>query len=289
MSHLILASPIGVPEPVELNFGKNMGFLGRKLLAAARWGWWEASITPQSFVRGLGPWGSKPVTGYVTRRFAADEEELEIREQYKGEIPPKEVIDAHIKKQEAKNKAAASASASSSSDPSEPVDRRAGGNTAGAALELDDTLGAASKLERRAAAAGMSASSSSSSFPKPVVADYLYHICAAAGSGEFAFARLFDQSGFAYKPLIHSLPSISQGPAVGEGAPAAHRVPISFLYGSHDWMDVKAGIATSNIINAQGGRAQTLQVKKAGHQLFIDNPTDFLRAVKEAVAFAKEQ
>jgi hypothetical protein len=166
----------------------------------------------------------------------------------------------------------------------------------GPALEVDDTLHAAARLGDYVAA-------HPAAFDKAVVAEYLYHICAQPGSGEFAFAKLFDESGFAHKPLIDSLPAISRAAAPGPDSvpaasspsssaspdsaaaaaapPASHRVPITFLYGTSDWMDVDAGMATTRAIRAQGGLAQCLLVSNAGHQLFIVRPHS--RALMRAI------
>lgn len=261
VENLILASPIGVPHKKELNI--QLSWAGRRILSAARWAWWDASITPQSIVRALGRWGPKPVNGYVTKRFASSEAELEQRD------APQSAGGQRRHDTDG---------SSSSSDPAVvaptvPTPTPLSKSEAGASLELDDSIEAAAKLSE---ALG-------TRFDKPIVAEYLYHICAQPGSGEFAFARLFDDSGFAYKPLIDSLARVSHG-----GLAPGDRMPITFAYGSHDWMDVNAGRATADLITRDGGVAQCVQIPKAGHQLFIDNPRGFITVMKQAVAFGKK-
>ena len=71
VSHLILASPVGVPgEPAtpepprrnQLSFGWR---LVRNFIRVL----WNRGYTPQSVVRLIGPLGPRPVNAYVTRRF----------------------------------------------------------------------------------------------------------------------------------------------------------------------------------------------------------------------------
>ena len=71
VTHLILASPVGVPiePPVERENRASRLPLGWRLVRRLVKVLWNRGYTPQSVVRLIGPWGPKPVTGYVTRRF----------------------------------------------------------------------------------------------------------------------------------------------------------------------------------------------------------------------------
>lgn len=325
VSSLILASPIGVPHAKPIDTSR-WGWTARQVLSLARAAWWGANITPQSIVRAMGRWGPRPVSGYVTRRFVSDEErEARGPEGARGHAMAKAKAkamqdEADKQAQAAADKVAAPSAAAPSvaanptaassslapagddpvdagsidvslgSDPPSSDAQSSPSADGGPALEVDDTLHAAARLGDYVAA-------HPGAFDKAVVAEYLYHICAQPGSGEFAFAKLFDESGFAHKPLIDSLPTISRAPPASESANAAssssssssdssspaaaaaaaavspasssHRIPITFLYGTSDWMDVDAGMATARSIRAQGGLAQCLLVSNAGHQLFI--------------------
>jgi pimeloyl-ACP methyl ester carboxylesterase len=298
VASLVLASPIGVPHAKELRID-HFSFAARQTIALFRSLWWGSpNVTPQSIVRFLGRMGPKPVHGYVTRRFAADERELDQREKAgpprRGESTLSNEAAAARSASAAADVAAAAetaAAAAAEAAPDRAVGEEAKADSrvpGGDLAELDDSFQAASKVaasvafEARASSASASASAASplpsSYFDKPVVADYLYHLCAAPGSGEFAFARLFNESGFAHKPLIASLPSRAR-----EGV----LPPVTLLYGTHDWMDYSAGVETAELINAAGGRAQCLRVAKAGHQLFADNPRDFIDKLKRGVTLAR--
>ena len=72
VSHLILASPVGVPtepanaEPIGGRRATSFGWrLARNLILFL----WNRGYTPLSVVRLIGPVGPRPVTSYVTRRF----------------------------------------------------------------------------------------------------------------------------------------------------------------------------------------------------------------------------
>lgn len=71
VSHLILASPVGVPVEPETDESS--------LRRRTSWKWrlarsvvlflWNRGYTPLSVVRLIGPIGPRPVTAYVTHRF----------------------------------------------------------------------------------------------------------------------------------------------------------------------------------------------------------------------------
>ncbi|KAM0754094.1 alpha/beta-hydrolase [Meredithblackwellia eburnea MCA 4105] len=68
------------------------------------------------------------------------------------------------------------------------------------------------------------------SFPEEVQSDlfsYLYHISTARGSGEYCLAHLLAPGAFARAPLINRMTKLD--------------IPITFIYGDHDWMDEKGG------------------------------------------------
>lgn len=71
VSHLILASPVGVPTEPETSEGpsrRQMSF-GFRMIRKIVTFLWNHGYTPLSIVRLIGPVGPRPVTAYVTRRF----------------------------------------------------------------------------------------------------------------------------------------------------------------------------------------------------------------------------
>lgn len=71
VSHLILASPVGVPKEPDTHEPPTRHRLsfGLRILRAFVVFMWNRGYTPQSIVRLIGPMGPRPVTAYVTRRF----------------------------------------------------------------------------------------------------------------------------------------------------------------------------------------------------------------------------
>lgn len=216
VSHLILASPVGVPvePPVEKEGRASRLPLGWRIARRFIKFLWHRGYTPQSVVRLIGPWGPKPVTGYVTRRFligpAADEEAT-------------------------------------------PTTAEAGLETSAAIAERIDQ----GRLK----------------LPKRDVAEYLYHLCAQPGSGEYALPRVLNTNVYAYDPLENRM-----------GDSEISRA--TFLYGDHDWMDESAGRRTVRSMNNRPNgddTAQLIVIPNAGHQMMIDNPDGFHRAVEKAL------
>ncbi|RIA97216.1 Alpha/Beta hydrolase protein [Glomus cerebriforme] len=94
--------------------------------------------------------------------------------------------------------------------------------------------------------------------------DYLYHISTAAGSGEFSITRLLEPGAYARKPLIDRLHEI--------------KMPTTFLYGEDDWMDFRAAEKAKTLMKVY---VKVKRIPDAGHHLYLDNPTDFNKAVIE--------
>ena len=114
---------------------------------------------------------------------------------------------------------------------------------------------------------------------KPAVAEYLYQSITAKGSGEFALSKILSPGAYAQQPLMHRLPAL-----------ASHPIPVTLVYGMHDWMDVRAGAEVAQRIRAAGAAAVTLRVKGAGHQLFADNVAGFHEAMQAGLTLpAREE
>ena len=71
VSHLILASPVGVPQEPDTpeSYNRRRLSFGWRLVRNLVVLLWNAGYTPLSFVRFLGPIGRQPVTAFVNRRF----------------------------------------------------------------------------------------------------------------------------------------------------------------------------------------------------------------------------
>lgn len=82
--------------------------------------------------------------------------------------------------------------------------------------------------------------------------NYLYHITAQPGSGEYALARLLLPGAFARKPLFDRLPKL--------------QIPVSFIYGSNDWMDFRHAVSLGPSMNSP---TKVAVVSNAGHHLYL--------------------
>lgn len=104
---------------------------------------------------------------------------------------------------------------------------------------------------------------------RQTVADYLYFNAMLPGSTEYCVSRFLTMPYLiAKQPLVHRIPKL-QVPSV------------SFLYGSHDWMDVGGGLKTQLECEAMSTRGEAApainvyRVDQAGHLLMLDNWKEF--------------
>lgn len=120
--------------------------------------------------------------------------------------------------------------------------------------------------------------------------DYSYSLFRQRGSGEYALAYILAPGAFAREPLIRRIHKI--GRQQGEKG-----VPIVFMYGDEDWMDVNGGYAAEKKIKEQNenlraemteegrrrdnGDAKVLVIEKAGHHLYLDNFEKFNEVMEE--------
>jgi len=112
----------------------------------------------------------------------------------------------------------------------------------------------------------------------PSLAEYIYQISAAPGSGEWALKYILKPGAWAFNPI---------GPRMIEaGTTGGFRAPITFLYGSHDWMSPDAALDVAAAVRTAGVDASVHVVQQAGHQIFMENPEGFAGAVIQA-AFSK--
>lgn len=102
-----------------------------------------------------------------------------------------------------------------------------------------------------------------------VLSEYMYIGSVLPGSGEFGLSRLLEPGAVARKPLLHRVPKLQVK-------------NVSFLYGVHDWMDVRAGLAVREICQTSSDatpKVDVYQVPKAGHLLMLENSKGFNTAV----------
>lgn len=103
---------------------------------------------------------------------------------------------------------------------------------------------------------------------RQLLGNYFYHICADKPSGEYALAALLAPGAWAREPLHRRLPDL--------------RMPCTFLYGQHDWMDKRHAEEAAQRMHD----AIVHSVEGADHHLYIDNPGEFNRLVAEACQLA---
>ncbi|OMJ24692.1 putative cardiolipin-specific deacylase, mitochondrial [Smittium culicis] len=97
-----------------------------------------------------------------------------------------------------------------------------------------------------------------------LLSDYLYHVSAQRGSGEYAIGVILKPFAYARMPLINRIDGI--------------KVPTYFMYGDRDWMDYDTGVELSNKISPH---SQVFKLENAGHNMHLDNPEEFNNVVKK--------
>jgi cardiolipin-specific phospholipase len=99
---------------------------------------------------------------------------------------------------------------------------------------------------------------------REIFSDYMYHVSAAPGCGEYALGTILKPGAWAREPLHDHLAELS--------------MPTTFIYGEHDWMDYRhAEEAASKMVI----QTKIIRIPDCGHQLHIENGEDFNVAVAE--------
>ncbi|KAJ9207604.1 putative alpha/beta hydrolase [Paecilomyces variotii] len=148
--------------------------------------------------------------------------------------------------------------------------------------------------------------------------DYSYSIFRLRGSGEYALAYILAPGAFARNPLIRRIHGVGRQiirPSSEEAASSTNSlsaaestansqlerrengIPVVFMYGDHDWMDVRGGHAAKAKIEEEQRRilqkatpeerqadtvsAKVVIIKNAGHHLYLDGPDEFNQVVLE--------
>ncbi|KAJ2477607.1 hypothetical protein IWW47_006185, partial [Coemansia sp. RSA 2052] len=94
------------------------------------------------------------------------------------------------------------------------------------------------------------------------MAAYSHQIAILPESSASALGDILRPAAFARRPLVTRLADV--------------KVPTTFMYGSHDWVEHTGGL---DVIRRIEGRVPTqlYRVPNAGHNMHIDNPKDFNR------------
>ncbi|KAH9062125.1 alpha/beta-hydrolase [Lactarius vividus] len=88
--------------------------------------------------------------------------------------------------------------------------------------------------------------------------DYIMNITLAKGSGEYCISHILAPGAYARMPLVDRV--------------SALKMPVSFVYGEHDWMDPSGGVSSIDNLKAAGNeKARMYIVPRAGHHVYLDN------------------
>ena len=143
---------------------------------------------------------------------------------------------------------------------------------------------------------------------------YAYTLFKQRGSGEYALAYILAPGAFARSPLIRRIHGIGRqlikpsgetsssialsSSSSSTSAPQSKRetgIPVVFMYGENDWMDVNGGYASEKRLNeerekalrkatdeekaSECGEAKVVVIKKAGHHVYLDGWEEFNRVM----------
>lgn len=89
--------------------------------------------------------------------------------------------------------------------------------------------------------------------------DYILNITLARGSGEYCISHILAPGAYARMPIVDRI--------------SALKIPVTFVYGDHDWMDPSGGQeSVERLRQAGNGRGRMYMVDDAGHHVYLDNP-----------------
>ena len=101
--------------------------------------------------------------------------------------------------------------------------------------------------------------------------EYMYHNWALKASGERALATHLAPGAHAVRPLVDKL------------LPENVKMPLTFIYGEHDWMDYRNGLDIVKRFKEKGRTADLHHVPNGGHQMLMENPDEFSRILIESL------
>ncbi len=105
----------------------------------------------------------------------------------------------------------------------------------------------------------------------PTFAEYMYHMTADVGSGEFALGTLMRPGAWAKEPLHDQLKDL--------------KMPVTFLYGADDWMDFRHAEDAAKQMTVP---VKIIRIPDCGHQLYLEQPDAFNRSVAEECSLSDE-
>ena len=153
---------------------------------------------------------------------------------------------------------------------------------------------------------------------------YAYTLFKQRGSGEYALAYILAPGAFARSPLIRRIAGVGRqiiAPSgqltntvqhqEGTGIPPPQPqkikesgIPVLFMYGENDWMDVKGGHASVKKLNQErdrvmkegsedekskeNGGAEVIIVREAGHHVYLDGWEQFNQVMLKAMGEVKD-
>ncbi|EAQ87344.1 hypothetical protein CHGG_03963 [Chaetomium globosum CBS 148.51] len=144
---------------------------------------------------------------------------------------------------------------------------------------------------------------------KEALHTYSYSLFRQKGSGEYVLPYLLAPGAYARSPVINRIQDVGRQevrPAT-DTAPALREagLPIVFMYGENDWMDVAGGYAaeeklkqravkallhgTDDEKRRENGSAKVLVVRNAGHHLYLDNPDEFNEMVMKEMEETRQR
>ncbi|KAL6881170.1 alpha/beta-hydrolase [Trichoderma novae-zelandiae] len=137
--------------------------------------------------------------------------------------------------------------------------------------------------------------------------DYSFSIFKQKGSGEYALAYILAPGAFARRPVINRIQDVGRQPIKGPDGEVVGKetgIPIVFMYGENDWMDVAGGLAAeeklkqvkANIMRTgteeekrnDNGSCKVVIIPKAGHHLYLDNAEFFNNIMRKEMEDVKE-
>ncbi|KAL9130541.1 MAG: hypothetical protein Q9217_001309 [Psora testacea] len=139
---------------------------------------------------------------------------------------------------------------------------------------------------------------------------YAYSLFRQRGSGEYALAYILAPGAFARSPLIRRIAGVGRqylqpdGSTTSSVESAARKrengIPIVFMYGENDWMDIAGGFAAEQKLKEErakilqnasseekkqdNGSAKVIVIKKAGHHVYLDGWEEFNEVMRDEMA-----
>ncbi|OWZ68336.1 hypothetical protein AYX15_00748 [Cryptococcus neoformans] len=99
---------------------------------------------------------------------------------------------------------------------------------------------------------------------------YIYGTSVMKGSGEYCISHILAPGAYARIPILDRIDRL--------------KIPVTFMYGDNDWMDVQGGRDSATALAKAGNSNCSVHVvPEAGHHLYLDNPEVSNRLLDEAI------